>query len=87
MPYVNVQIANGATREQKAQLVKGLADSLANSLGKLAEQTHVVIREIIDENWRFSWLLTVEWNKAELGSGSGLHRERIGWRHHFIAKS
>lgn len=35
MPYVNVQITKGATRDQKSQLVKEITDSLVKILGKL----------------------------------------------------
>ncbi len=65
MPYVNVQILQGASRTQKAQLVKDITDSLVRVLGKKPEHTHVVIQEIADENWGFSGLLTDEWKKAQ----------------------
>lgn len=61
MPYVNIQITKGATREQKAQLVKDVTDSLVRVLGKRPEHTHIVIQEINDEDWGFSGLLTDEW--------------------------
>lgn len=60
MPYVNIQITRGATRAQKAQLVKDVTDSLARVLGKKPEHTHVVIQEIEEEDWGFSGLLTDE---------------------------
>lgn len=63
MPYVNVQITKGATRAQKAELVKDITDSLARVLGKKPEHTHVVIQEIEEENWGFSGLLTDEWRR------------------------
>ncbi|EDY38903.1 Tautomerase enzyme superfamily [Cyanobium sp. PCC 7001] len=66
MPYVNVQITKGATREQKAQLVKDITDSLVAVLGKKPEHTHVVIQEIEYEDWGFSGLLTDEWNKGQV---------------------
>ena len=50
MPYVNVQITKGATREQKAQMVKDITNSLVNVLGKKPEHIHIVIQEIEDEN-------------------------------------
>lgn len=61
MPYVNIQITQGATREQKAQIVKDVTDSLVRTLGKKPEHTHVVIQEIAEENWGFSGMLTDEW--------------------------
>lgn len=65
MPYVNIQIIKGATRAQKAQLVKEVTDSLARVLSKKPEHTHVVIQEIDEENWGFSGILTDEWKKLE----------------------
>lgn len=63
MPYVNVQITKGATKEQKAQLVRDITNSLVNILGKKPEHIHIVIQEINEENWGFSGLLTDEWKK------------------------
>ena len=50
MPYVNVQILEGATREQKAELVKEVTDSLVRIFGKKPEHVHIVIQEITEEN-------------------------------------
>ncbi len=58
MPCVSVRITRGATREQKAQLVKDITDSI---VGMKPEQTHVVIQEIADGDWGFSGLLPDEW--------------------------
>jgi 4-oxalocrotonate tautomerase len=63
MPYVNVQITKGATREQKARLVKDITNSLVNVLGKKTEHIHIVIQEIDEQNWGFSGMLTDEWKK------------------------
>nr|NDU43462.1 4-oxalocrotonate tautomerase [Acidithiobacillus ferrianus] len=65
MPYVNIQITRSATREQKAQLVKDITDSLVRVLGKKPEHTHIVIQEINEEDWGFSGLLTDEWEKLK----------------------
>lgn len=61
MPYVNVQITKGASRVQKAQLVKEITDSLVRVLGKKPEHTHIVIQEITEDNWGFSGMLTDDW--------------------------
>ncbi|WP_199336618.1 tautomerase family protein [Oscillatoria sp. FACHB-1407] len=66
MPYVNIQITKGATREQKAQLVKEVTDSLVRILGKKPEHTHIVIQEIAEEDWGFSGLLTDDWKKQQI---------------------
>ena len=65
MPYVNVQITAGASREQKAQLVKDITDSLVRVLGKKPEHTHIVIQEILEENWGFSGMLTDDWLRQQ----------------------
>lgn len=65
MPYVNVQITHGASREQKAQLVRDITESLSRVLGKKPEYTHIVIQEITEENWGFAGLLTDDWKRAQ----------------------
>lgn len=65
MPYVNVQILKGASREQKAQLVHDITASLVRVLGKKPEHTHIVIQEIADENWGYAGMLTDDWKKAQ----------------------
>ena len=68
MPYVNVRITrDGASREQKRQLVEGITRLLADVLGKRPEHTHIVIDEIDPENWGFAGLLTDDYRR----SGSG----------------
>jgi len=61
MPYINLQITKGASREQKAQIVKEFTETLVHVLGKKPEHTHIVIQEIDDENWGFSGILTDEY--------------------------
>ena len=68
MPYVNIQITTGATREQKAGLVRDVTDSLVRELGKKPEHIHIVIQEIEEENWGFSGLLTDEWKRRKSDS-------------------
>ena len=63
MPYVNIQITKGATRMQKARLVKEVTGSLVKILRKKPEHTHIVIQEIAEEDWGFSGLLTDDWKK------------------------
>ncbi|MBE9113154.1 4-oxalocrotonate tautomerase family protein [Nodosilinea sp. LEGE 07298] len=70
MPYVNIQITTGATRDQKAQLVKEVTASLVRILGKKPEHTHIVIQEIADENWGFSGLLTDDWKQKQAPQSS-----------------
>lgn len=63
MPYINVQITKGASREQKAKIVKDMTDSLVNVLGKKPEHIHIVLQEINEEDWGFEGMLTDEWKK------------------------
>ena len=51
MPYVNVKLTRGASREQKEQLVEGITELLVRILGKNPATTHVVIDEIPPECW------------------------------------
>lgn len=52
MPYVNIKITKeGATKEQKAKLIKGVTDLLADVLGKNPKTTVVVIDEVDTDNW------------------------------------
>ena len=52
MPYVNIKVTKeGVTPNQKAELIKGVTDLLANVLGKHPETTVVVIDEVQTDNW------------------------------------
>lgn len=64
MPYVNVRITkDGATIEQKRQIVREITEMLARVLDKKPEHTHIVIDEIELENWGFAGMLTSEYRK------------------------
>ncbi|QDS35233.1 tautomerase family protein [Brevibacillus brevis] len=63
MPYINLQITKGATRDQKAQIVKEFTETLVNVLDKKPEHTHIVIEEIDDENWGYAGILTDDFRK------------------------
>lgn len=71
MPYVNVQITRGATREQKAELIRDITDSLVRVLGKRPEHTHIVIQEIADEDWGFGGLPTDQWRARKRDEREG----------------
>ena len=52
MPYVNIKITKeGATADQKAQLIKGVTQLLVDVLGKNPQTTVVVIEEVDTDNW------------------------------------
>lgn len=65
MPYVNIQITNGATRAQKAELVKDVTASLVRVLGKKPEHIHIVIQEIAEEDGGFAGELTDDWRRRQ----------------------
>lgn len=52
MPYVNIKITReGATAEQKAELIKGATELLVRVLNKNPATTFVVIDEVETDNW------------------------------------
>lgn len=52
MPYVNIKITReGATVEQKEQLISGVTRLLQDILGKNPQTTVVVIDEVDTDNW------------------------------------
>jgi 4-oxalocrotonate tautomerase len=52
MPYVKIQITReGATREQKAQLIRGATELLVQVLDKNPATTFVVIEEVDTDHW------------------------------------
>jgi 4-oxalocrotonate tautomerase len=52
MPYVNIKITReGAGAEQKARLIRGVTELLAEVLGKNPQTTVVVIEEVETDNW------------------------------------
>ncbi|MCE1205731.1 MAG: 4-oxalocrotonate tautomerase family protein [Holophagaceae bacterium] len=52
MPFVNIKITrDGATAEQKAQLIQGATQLLVDVLNKTPQTTVVVIEEVDTDNW------------------------------------
>jgi 4-oxalocrotonate tautomerase len=52
MPYVNIKITrDGATTDQKAELISGVTALLQRALGKNPQTTVVVIDEVDTDNW------------------------------------
>jgi 4-oxalocrotonate tautomerase len=52
MPYVNIKITKeGATPEQKQQLIEGATKLLQEVLGKNPQTTFVIIDEVETDNW------------------------------------
>ncbi|MGL1861456.1 MAG: 4-oxalocrotonate tautomerase family protein [Pseudodesulfovibrio sp.] len=52
MPFVNIRITKeDATAEQKQELIKGVTELLAKTLGKNPKTTFVIIDEVELDNW------------------------------------
>ena len=52
MPYVNIKITReGASAEQKVELIAGATELLRRVLGKNPQTTVVVIDEVETDNW------------------------------------
>lgn len=71
MPYVNLQIIRGASREQKAALVADVTQSLVKHLGKRPEHIHIVIQEINEEDWGYAGELTDVWRARQRAMSGG----------------
>ena len=73
MPFVNVRITrDGATREQKAQVIAEITATLARVLGKEPHLTHIVIDEVDTDDWGWAGeTTTVIRARAAAGHGSG----------------
>lgn len=65
MPYINVQITKGATKNQKRTIVEEMTQTLVKTLGKKPEYIHIVLQEIEEENWGYNGMLTDEWKKSQ----------------------
>jgi len=63
MPYVNIKITRegGTTAAQKADLIKGVTEVLADVLNKSPATTVVVIEEVEMENWGIGGLPAAEY--------------------------
>ena len=71
MPYVKIQITReGATRDQKAQLIRGATDLLVHVLDKDPATTFVVIEEVETDQWGITGeTVAVLRERAKRGTG------------------
>ncbi|MGB5994439.1 MAG: 4-oxalocrotonate tautomerase family protein [Candidatus Deferrimicrobiaceae bacterium] len=61
MPYVNVRITReGATAEQKVEVIRRMTQVLVDVLGKNPETTVVVIDEVETDNWGIGGVTVTE---------------------------
>ena len=67
MPMVNVKITReGATAEQKSQVMAEMTEVMARVLGKNPETTIVIIEEVETENWSIAGQPVSERRKQEV---------------------
>ena len=65
MPYVNIKITKeGATKEQKQQLIEGATQLLVDVLGKDPTSLLVVIDEVETDNWGIAGKSVTELRKS-----------------------
>lgn len=65
MPYVNIKITKeGATAEQKAEVIAGVTDVLVRVLGKEPATTFIVIDEVELEDWGIGGLPVNEYRRS-----------------------
>lgn len=64
MPYVNIKVTEtGVSKEQKAELIKGVTELLQKVLNKHPSTTYVVIEEVNMDNWGVSGVQVSELSK------------------------
>lgn len=69
MPYVNIKVTReGVTREQKAELIKGVTDLLVTVLNKDPATTFVVIDEVSLEDWGVGGVPVEQWRVGKRSS-------------------
>ena len=64
MPFVSVRITrDGVTREQKAQVIAEITETLERVLNKRPDLTHIVIEEVDTDNWGYAGITTTQYRK------------------------
>ncbi|WP_304163700.1 4-oxalocrotonate tautomerase family protein [Lonsdalea britannica] len=66
MPYVNIKITReGATADQKKQLIEGATKLLVDVLNKNPSTTVVIIEEVDTDNWGIGVVPVTELRKGK----------------------
>ncbi len=64
MPFVSLRITkDGVSREQKAQVIAEITETLQRVLNKRPELTHIVIEEVDTDNWGVAGMTTTEYRR------------------------
>ena len=70
MPFVNIQITReGATPEQKAELIAGVTELLQRVLNKNPATTFVIIDEVETDNWGIGGQTVTRLRRAAASKG------------------
>lgn len=51
MPYINIKLAGGMNREQKAQIAKEITETLERVANKPKSYTYITFEEVAYEDW------------------------------------
>lgn len=71
MPYVNIKVTDtGVTDEQKARLIAGVTQVLAEVLDKHPDSTYVVIDEVPLNNWGVGGVTVPEYAARKAAASS-----------------
>lgn len=72
MPYVNIRITReGASPEQKAELIGGVTELLQRVLGKNPATTVVTIDEVDTDNWGIGGRPVLDYRAAQSAKEPG----------------
>lgn len=64
MPFISVRITrDGVTREQKAQVIKEITETMQRVLNKDPKLTHIVIEEVDTDNWGYAGMTTTQYRQ------------------------
>ena len=64
MPFISVRITrDGVTREQKAQVIKEITETMERVLNKDPKLTHSGIEEVDTDNWGYAGITTTEYRQ------------------------
>jgi 4-oxalocrotonate tautomerase len=80
MPYVRIEITDGATYEQKLQIYKETTEMLQRILNKKPEYTFVVIEEVENKSWGHMGTSVHEIRMAQAAGGAipGMGQKFVG---------
>ena len=72
MPYVHIKITReGATAEQKAEVIRGVTELLQRVMNKNPATTTVIIEEVLTDNWGIGGVPVTELRKLAKDNAKG----------------